>query len=415
MYSFFTKEGLANLEFNHRLFCYTNDIPFTKIHVSNSIAEKYSIILAKLQENVGETLIFLDCHSFIKYMNVSLDLDRDITVQKHKGIINDNLIIVKSNQKTISIFGSLLHSINKQIFLKERWPSVQLEFPEEYIVDYEFREKKNVYLNINAISNPEVLDKNFQNVFVVNTFNQTQQSFNTPYFAESLCTKEGPSLVEKEEKFECFNEGKKTGFVSLFTPEIKEIGMIAEENLKLFCKRNDITLYMYRDLTDYLKEKSISGAWCKPWLLLENFDKHENIFWVDSDIIFGKDCKIDISKEILTFSDPWYPMNSGFMGFKTTKKNKDLINSVIQEFFKIDGTLEGVYNHGGDQPIFTRKIEEFYPENVHCSPLFGNTHPSYPIPPSPYKDDVMIHFMGYEKRFRTHLMRKYSQIINSRY
>lgn len=212
-----------------------------------------------------------------------------------------------------------------------------------------------------------------------------------------------------------FNSGNKNAVVLQYTPEIKEFGIYSETNLKKYCEYNNITLYVYRDLTQYLKDMKVSGAWCKPWLLLENFDKHEYIAWVDSDILISKEYKMNFSGDVSVYADPIFYFNSGFMIFKTTEKNKILLNDIIESFKSIDGELSGVYTHGGDQPRFIEKIKELYPDNTPMSNLNGNSHPLIPIKMSPYKNNVMIHFMGYDKVFRKNVMKAYNSIMLKKY
>lgn len=411
-YSLHKKENLSNIEFNHRLFCKLAHLEFNKEMISDSVAEKYTLILDKLQKNFGKVVVFADSDTYFKKYTQLPELDRDIYIQKIGDIVIDTFLVVKSNEKTVKIFEDLCDSINKQAFTKEFWRDVKIEIPEEHISKYPLSFSNGDYFNLCLMVNSEGIDMG--NVFAVNTYDVNSYSTNSKYFANSVCEKKFSSREENEEPYECFNEGKENALVCLYTPEIKMVGMVAEENLKLYCKKNDITLHMYRDVTKELKEQNISGAWCKPWLLLENFDKHKSVAWIDSDILIAKDYKINFEDDITCFKDPWFPMNSGFMVFKTNEKNRQVLNDVIDEFKKIEGTLEGVYNHGGDQPVFTRKIKEHYPEYSFRSTSSGNSHPAYPEHISPERDDVMIHFMGYAQKYRYHIMDGFAQIINKR-
>jgi len=218
------------------------------------------------------------------------------------------------------------------------------------------------------------------------------------------------------EPYECFNPGQKTAFVTLYTPNIQQLGIISEKNIKAYCLKNNITYHIYRDITDELKAQNISGAWCKPWLLLSHYESHENLAWVDSDILIGKDYKTETSAEIAVYKDPRHKFNSGYMMFKTTEKNKKLLESVVEKFKKIEGTLGGVYQHGGgDQPRFIEAVSEFYPEYAPLSQMLGNTHPTYPLSISPHTSDMMLHFMGYEHSTRIAVMQGYDKIMLSQY
>jgi hypothetical protein len=380
--------------------------------ISDSLAEKYTLILAKLQENFGKLVVFADSDTYFKKYSQLPELEKDIYVQKIDDVVLDSLLIVKSNEDTVKVFENLCDSINKQAFTKENWRSVNLDFPEEHFSKYQVTLSNGDYMNLSLMVNPEAF--NLQNVLAVNTVDLKSYSTSSRYFADSICEKKVVTYEQSEEPYECFNPGKENALVSLYTPEIKKVGLVAEQNLKMYCERHDLTLHMYRETTQELKDLNVSGAWCKPWLLLENFDKHKNIVWIDSDILLGKNYKISFKEEVTAFKDPWFPMNSGFMVFRTNEKNKELLNDVIDHFNAIEGTLEGVYNHGGDQPVFTQKIKKHYPKYSFRSTALGNTHPAYPEHISPKRDDMMFHFMGFSQEFRFHIMDGFSQILNKK-
>ena len=406
------RQNLSNIEFNHKLFCKITKYSYEKEFVEDSYVEKYSLILSKLQENIGETLIFIDSDSYFAKFDKFPNLTEDIYLQKidDKNIV-DNFLIIKSNNNTIKIFNDVFESLLKQKKADLINKELHLNFPQEVLLKYPYKfEENDVYLNVSVFSNKDAFG--VSNIYVKNTFDLIASQPTSYYFAEVLCNKADVKREKKTDSYECINPGKKNALICLYTPEIEQMGLVAEENLSLYCKYHDLTLHMYRDTTPELKKNNISGTWCKPWLLLENFDKHENIAWIDSDILIGKDYKIKFDDEILCFKDPYYPMNAGFMVFKTTEKNKKLLNEVIAEFGHIDGTLEGVYAHGGDQPIFTRKIKEFYPDYCFKANNFGNSHPSIPIHISPEMNDKFIHFMGFPKNFRYHVMDGFSQYLN---
>lgn len=407
------REGLTNIEFNHKLYSRLFNCEYEKYYVRDVFAEKYSLILQKLQENDGETLIFIDSDSFFKNMERLPELKKDIYVQKTNDKINDNLLLVKSNSNTQKIFYEILLDILSQKGANDINLSVDLRFPEEYVVEYPFYfEENNFYMNISLKYHPEAFD--VPKIYVANTVDIAFAQPTSYYFAEVLCNKNQIRYEDKEEQYECINPGKKNAIVTLYTPNIKQVGLVAEKNLSLYCKYHDITLYVYRDTPDDLKEKGIGPSWAKADLLLDKWEEHEHIAWVDSDILIGKDYKINFKNEILCFNDPYWPMNSGFMLFETNEKNKELLETVIKDFHMIDGDLDGVYKHKGDQYYFTNRIREYYPNYVFRSSNLGNSHPSIPRHISPTEDDVMLHFMGYPHEFRYHVMDGFSRFLNKK-
>jgi hypothetical protein len=103
------------------------------------------------------------------------------------------------------------------------------------------------------------------------------------------------------------------------------------------------------------------------------------------------------------------------MMFATTDKNRAVLNDVIASIQSINGKLEGVYNHGGDQPRFIDAVLKHYPGYAPLSARLGNTHPGFPSSIPPAATDKMLHFMGYAKPIRTALMVGYSSVINKKY
>ena len=414
MYALYDAPDLPKLEYNHRKYCDKHKIEYNKILYSGSLSEKYSYILACLQKNIGNVLFFIDNFSFFKTFDILPELKEDMFIQKDKEKIFDNFFIVKSNQETIRIFEEALHSINQIGFFGKDWKkaAAQMSFPSEKCLAYPHQEKTGQYVNISLSRHSNAYE--IGNVLVVNFIHHHQENEGN-YFAEVACSIPQKQYSVPLEKYECFNPGQKTAFVTLYTPNIENLGIISEENIKKYCIEHSITYHIYRDTTNELKKENISGTWAKPWLLFNHFYNHENIIWIDSDILLSKNYKIETSLDIAVYKDPVVFFNAGYMFFKTNEKNKDLLNCVIKKLKQIDGVLEGVYNHGGDQPRFIEAVKEFYPEYSPLSSTLGNMHPVYPISVSPYRADTMIHFMGFDKNLRCAIMAGYNEILISQY
>jgi len=416
MYALYSVSDLPNLEFNHRKYCDIHNIEYNKIIISDCLSEKYLHILSCLQNNVEETLLFIDDLSFFKNLNYFPKTKKDIHIYQDNDFIIDNFFIIKSNKETIRIFHDIFQNI-----CKEKLKNNNIKTQQQILFDKlkhlstpypSFDTEEKMYQNVIPVCHNNGFEIN--NCYIL-TFKHKDFIFSNPYFADSFCAQNIKDFEIPQEKYECFNADKKNALVLLYTPEIKEFGIYSEINIKKYCEYNNITLYVYRDLTEQLKELKVSGTWCKPWLLLENFDKHEYIGWIDSDILLSKDYKMNFFGDVSVYSDPSHYFNAGFMIYKTIEKNKKLLNDVIDSFKTINGELSGVYNHGGDQPRFIEKIKQFYPDNTPISNLYGNSHPIIPIKISPYKSNVMIHFMGYHKNFRKNIMKTYNSIMIKEY
>lgn len=415
MYALYTVSDIPNLEYNHRRYCEKNQIEYNKIFISNSLSEKYSNILACLQKNIGKVLFFIDNFTYFKIINHVPKLVNDVHIQKDNSVLIDNFFIVKSTEKTISIFEQALQSINSNGFQEQRWKNVALSknfFPDDFCLKYPYQEDEKIYTNLKVYAHLNVNDIN--NVLCLNFTNHYLEKEGA-YFAEIVCNSSKKQNQMPTNLYECFNPGKKVGFVTQYTPNISDVGAISEENIKKYCLNNDITYHIYRDIPQDLKIKNIGGAWTKPWLLLNHFNSHENLAWIDSDILIARNYVLNTADDIVVYKDPYFKFNSGYMMFKTIEKNKQLLLSVAEKIQKIDGPLEGVYKHGGDQPRFIETVLEFYPNYSPLSALLGNTHPVYPISISPYKTDVMLHFMGFEKQSRLMIMQGYNEIMSKEY
>lgn len=414
MYGLYSVSDIPKLEYNHKKYCDINNIQYNKILISDSLSEKYSHVLACLQKNVGQTLFFIDNFSFFKSFDDVPKLKNGVFLQKHQGKIVDNFFVVKSTEKTIKIFEEVLQFINKNGFVSQDWKNIvkTLTISDEFCIEYPCKQNDK-YINIYAYGHSNSLDLN--NLLVVNFCHQNKENEGA-YFAEVVLSLQTIKHTIPTEKYECFNKGHKTAFVTLYTPNIQNIGIISELNIKQYCLKNNITYHIYRDVSDELKNKNISGTWCKPWLLLQHFEAHENLAWIDSDILIGKNYETNTNAEIVVYKDPYNFFNAGYMMFKTTFKNKELLLSIIEEFNKIEGELNGVYtNNGGDQPRFIKAVSKYYPEYSPLSAMLGNTHPAYPISLSPYKNDAMIHFMGYDLKIREAIMNGYNNILLQQY
>lgn len=407
MYALYNVSDLPNLEFNHRKYCDIHKIEYNKIIVSDSLSEKYARILQLMQQNIGQTIFFIDNFSYFNKFSFFPELTNDLIIQRHGANIVDNFFIVKSTLLTIKIFENALQSINKHGFKERYWKQISwfhIGIPHDVCFQYPLKQN-DTYISVMSVLHEDSFL--IPNALVINFRNEHHEQEGN-YFAEASCNvnfKE--KLTIPEEEYECFNPENDIALVTMYTPSISEYGIIAEQNFKKYCKKNNITLHVYRNVPADLKENNIFDAWCKPWLLLKHYDKHKYVIWIDSDILFGEDYKIKLD-DICVFKDPYFVFNSGYMLFKTNNKNKELLNDVIESIKKIEGPLNGVYNHGGDQPRFIESVKKFYPGYSPLSNMLGNTHPCYPVSISPHNKNIMLHFMGYKSSFRTAIMKAYS-------
>lgn len=410
---------LPNLEFNHRKYADRHGLQFERIVLGNdSLAERYSAYLEVLQKNIDETIIFVDNNTYFANFDFLPKPEGECIIQKHEDSYVTGLFIVKSNAATTLCFERALTSINTKGFLMGGWQEIKhnkVVFPKGYSKEYPHRQD-GMYLCASVYAHNNILAVAKQKAVLAVTFAHTKiKADECDYYAEAMCSRNGILPSIPPEQFECFNPGGKHAFVTMYTPNIAEMGIISEENLKLYCAKNDITYYIYRGVPDDLAAAGVADAWVKPWLILKHFEPHVTVSWIDSDILIGPDWKLDFGREVACFKDPLFTFNSGFMMFATTDKNRALLNDVIASIQSINGKLEGVYNHGGDQPRFIDAVLKHYPGYAPLSARLGNTHPGFPSSIPPAATDKMLHFMGYAKPVRTALMAGYSDVINKKY
>lgn len=413
MIGLYYEEKIPNLEDNHRRYCEKHGISYEKTLISQSLAEKYSTILYYLQKYKGEKLIFIDSLTWITQPENSLKFDKFVPLQfeKKSNILYDHILFFESSDIIIRIFYLLCNYINKTGFYSKDWRNIlsTLPFPKSMLQDYP-QKNNNTFINVNILFHNNW--ENLENIFSVSVDISHTKQDSSSYLAEAICGRQKYEYTIPKEPYSVYNPGNKNAIITMHTPEIKSFGVISEESLREYCEKNQITLYAYREVPDFLKEKNISGTWCKPWLLMKHFESHEYVAWCDSDILISKDYKMQFEDEIQTYQDPYYELNAGFMIFRTSEKNRTLIESVIEELTKIDGELSGVYsNNGGDQPRFIKAFQKFYPEVAPNSFLFGNTHPFYPKNISPYDNKILLHFMSLSTHMRYAVMDGYFQIM----
>jgi len=383
------------LEANHRKFCEANSIPYEKHRVANYY-EKFRLIYHIMQENPGETLLFIDSHSYFSTFDFPFSVDSDLLLQEKDGGILDNFIVVKSTARTISLFrnhfisASSIRTIQNQWEFKLPCPPVPM-IPKEDLLDYP-HSQNDTYLNIDGFAQYE-----HSKVLVRRLYLGTFQYPDS--FANLLCDYKPTSYTVSVAPFEVINPGHKNALVTLYTEEIKGMGAISEQNVAAYCKRNDITYYIYREIPEHLRH--ISGAWCKPYLLLNHFDQHDFIGWIDSDVLITPGYRMDFIGEVRVYNDPgdWY-FNSGFMIYKNTTRNKALLQGVIRRCDELE-QRHVTHVNGSDQTYFIQEYKEQYPDLLPLSNLETNCLPGFHHPES---QGQLIHFMGIRIPIRTAIM-----------
>lgn len=226
------------------------------------------------------------------------------------------------------------------------------------------------------------------------------------YICKNIKSKEMPN-----EPFSVYNPNKDIGVVILYTKEIAEYAVYCEESVKDYCFKQGYTLYVYRETLD----KNASPNWSKAKAILNHFNDHKDIVWMDSDtLVFNPDrrfedilAKCTRTKKIIACEDigsnnknipKGSMLNSGVLIFR----NHPYAKNIIKRWLEFQGDKSSLYSSGGDQEIlcdilkksdgfgFNRKV---FPMNeFNTEPRFVN------------EDTFIVHFMAYPYNLKKFFM-----------
>jgi hypothetical protein len=405
LFGLYEHDNISALEANHRKFCKANKAEYRSYRVDNYY-EKFRLIYHIMQEHPGETLLFIDSNSYFTTFEWKFSLDRDLLLQEKDGGILDNFIAVRSTNETLKVFKKhILPATGYQMSVlcrrEFKYPSDPVPpIPKEFLLPYPYKEN-GIFLNIDAFAHFQHSEVLVRRIYLGHL----------PYpesFANILCNYQPATYPVSDLRFEVINPGKRNALVTIYTKEIERLGSISEQNVAAFCRRNDITYYVYREIPEHLRH--IIGAWCKPYLLLNHIDQHDSIGWIDSDILITANYRMDFCGAVRVYNDPgdWY-FNSGFMIFQNNGRNKNLLNGVIRRYDQLE-SRDSTYLHGSDQKYFNAEYRALYPHLPPLSNLKTNTPPGFHQPGT---TEHLIHFLGIRMPLRTALMDAYAQRINA--
>lgn len=220
------------------------------------------------------------------------------------------------------------------------------------------------------------------------------------FVAKNLPKREVP-----KEKYTCYNPGQKIGIVSLYTPDISEYAIESEISIRDYAFKQGYTFHVYRDKID----KESHPNWSKPHSILNHFDDHETIVWMDSDtIIFDSNQKFENIlnecvpiKKVIATEDIGHKsmLNSGVLMFRNHKYTKNL----IKKWLNFKGDKSQLYSSGGDQEVFCDILKRSDPH--------GSNRKIFPMskfntdPRLINNDTFIMHFMSYGNALKSVFMR----------
>jgi lipopolysaccharide biosynthesis glycosyltransferase len=215
-----------------------------------------------------------------------------------------------------------------------------------------------------------------------------------------------------KEKFTVYNPGKKIAIVSLYTSEIADYAICSEMSVRDYCLANGYTFYVYREKL----QADASANWSKARAILNHFDDHEDIVWMDSDtIIYNPQKRFeDIlarctgTKKIIACEDigannkkiaKGMMLNSGVVIFR----NHNYTKNIIKKWMNADCDKSSLYASGGDQGILCDVLKK--------SDGFGFNRKIFPMnefntdPRFVDESTFILHFMAYPYELKKIFMR----------
>ena len=255
-------------------------------------------------------------------------------------------------------------------------------------------------INFHKESDTDLKTKQNEFIKLKNEWQKFQKYNFLDFVAKNLPKREVP-----QEKYTCYNPGQKIGIVSLYTPEISEYAIESEISIRDYAFKQGYTFHVYRDRLD----KESHPNWSKSHAILNHFDNHETIVWMDSDtIIFNPNQKFEniLSecvpiKKIIACEDIGANsmLNSGVIIFRNHKYTKNL----IKKWKDFHGNKSELYSSGGDQEVFCDILKRSDPH--------GNNRKIFPMskfntdPRFVDNETFIMHFMAYGNSLKSVFMR----------
>lgn len=197
-----------------------------------------------------------------------------------------------------------------------------------------------------------------------------------------------------DEAMSTINPGKRVAIVSLYTHHIASYARVAEHNARRYCLRHGYSYHVYRAIPDALPS-DINGTWVKTWLLLQHFDDHDWVIWVDADTLFFNQSKqlepLLKDRDLLLAKDlGGWPVNAGVMGFRTTPKNRELLQRIWERITTVQDKT-GIYSSMGDQYY----VNEVLAQEQLIGPATVYDHLTINTPPHlATADTLLVHFVN---------------------
>lgn len=283
----------------------------------------------KSYNNDYDFLIYISNNCLIT--NISIKLEKIINKKHIIDTFTDddncvNFLIIKNCYDSIKILNNLykykqIYNINKNI--------KYLSFNESYeqyhndLKDPLFQKKINNYFFF--IYDKEKQDKHmFINNIILNYI--YNQILNIIYFKKNyIDINIDYNIYDYTKNKETFNDGNDIAFVTLYTPNMRNIGFQMEYNMKTYCLKNNYTFYIHR-----INEIELEPNLLKPIIINQYLKSHKYVIWIDADILcFDMNFKIENilnNYSLQCFKDITHFCNTAFLIFKNDNISIEILN-----------------------------------------------------------------------------------------
>lgn len=198
-------------------------------------------------------------------------------------------------------------------------------------------------------------------------------------------------------------------FVSFYDAKVAGYGRIHEDNLARYCERHGYGHHLYRELPAFVPA-GVQANWAKMHLVREHLAQHEQLFWIDADILainqrLGVEEVLGVRDFVIGMDHSAWPANSGLMGFRPGPRMRQFVDHVCAAIEAVPDK-SNVYAGGGDQASVLAGMRRFGLENAeHVVDAISLA----PAPIYATRDSRFVHFPSQINAYRAEAMRAWDR------
>ncbi|MCY1228548.1 hypothetical protein D9M72_408700 [compost metagenome] len=436
-HSILLRAGAEAFAENHRAYCarwgYTHRLHAIGTPHNSArtlLVYKYSVVSAALADAPDGTLLVFadDDAAFLAPLpapSVIGDATHWIAENEHHHRPEGSCFMLRAGPEATDLVAQVLERLRTAPDAgTDRWAHRELEglaaHPHHQLIDgrhypnllfarfgHYLPEVSAFVLSFNPAVHIDVQDMRVRGLFVAH--------LNTVLARDGQLYDDLPPAPTGQPDYEVRNPGRPVALLTSYTPNIAGYATLSERNIAAYADHHGHTHYVYRDLPADLRGR-VAGNWVKPRLLLKHLAEHEQVAWVDADILIHDRARplasllrgrpVALARDV-----SGYEFNSGFMVFSNTPACIAYLERV-QALIDAVQDKRGVYASGGDQAFFVAAWTEAGGDAAmpRSDGVSFNSHPAL------YDgDSFMLHYMGYPDRLRTLVMQHDAQRITHRH